>query len=83
MDVSLIELESDHPGFNDPVYRARRNEIAALAQTHRAGKTIPLVNYTEIENATWAEVHDGLVSLHATHACHEFNDDLHCARVSC
>ncbi len=74
MDVSLIELESDHPGFNDPVYRARRNEIAALAQTHTAEEGVPRVAYTDVENATWAEVYDGLVSLYRTHACREFNE---------
>jgi len=74
MDVSLIELESDHPGFSDPEYRARRNQIAAFAQMHTAGTTIPRVEYTDVENATWHQVHTGLVSLHATHACREFNE---------
>jgi len=26
-----VHLGQDHPGFNDPAYRTRRNEIAAAA----------------------------------------------------
>ncbi len=73
MDVALIELEADHPGFNDSAYRARRNEIAEVALGHTSGAPIPRINYTDLENQTWAEVYRGLTSLFATHACSEFN----------
>jgi phenylalanine-4-hydroxylase len=74
MNVTLVELESDHPGFNDPDYRARRNEIAALAQEYRPGEPIPRADYTAVENATWATVYERLVTLHPTHACREFQE---------
>lgn len=73
MDVALIELEADHPGFNDSAYRDRRNEIAEVALGHISGAPIPRINYTEVENQTWAEVYRGLTSLFTTHACSEFN----------
>lgn len=40
------ELEADHPGFHDPVYRSRREEIARMANDHRAGQPVGLVSYT-------------------------------------
>lgn len=73
MDVALIELEADHPGFNDPVYRARRDEIAGFALCHASDAAIPRITYTDVENRTWAEVYRGLTSLFSTHACREFN----------
>jgi len=43
------DLESDHPGFNDPVYRARRTALAKVAMTYKWDEKIPSIDYTELE----------------------------------
>jgi len=68
------ELDSDHPGFTDEVYRARRKEFADIAFTYRHHQRIPRVSYTPAEIATWREVYDKLTVLFKKSACREFNN---------
>jgi phenylalanine-4-hydroxylase len=74
MDTSLIQLDADHPGFNDAAYRARRDEIARAAAAHREGDQPPRITYTESETRTWGTVLRELRRLFPTHACREFNE---------
>ncbi|XP_051975650.1 tyrosine 3-monooxygenase [Xyrauchen texanus] len=65
------DLDPDHPGFTDPVYRKRRKMIGDIAFKYKHGETIPRVEYTEEEIGTWREVYSTLRDLYTTHACSE------------
>jgi phenylalanine-4-hydroxylase len=71
---TLVVLDADHPGFHDPVYRRRRDEIAHAALTHREGDPVPDIAYSEEEQAVWREVWRHLDPLHARYACREYLD---------
>jgi phenylalanine-4-hydroxylase len=71
-EIELVALSQDHPGFNDPVYRARRDEIAAIAAAHVFGQPIPEVPYHEAEQQVWRHVWHRLAPLHTAHAIDEY-----------
>lgn len=75
----LVVLDPDHPGFRDPDYRRRRNEIARLALEHRDGDPVPEVAYLPEEHAVWSAVWERLAPAHEALACSEYRRC--CARV--
>ncbi len=71
---SIVKLDPDHPGFRDPEYRARRNQIAEIAFSYRPGSPIPLAPYTEEEHGVWQTIWKALGPAHRSHACREYLD---------
>jgi len=72
MTGHIVELDADHPGFSDPDYRRRRDEIAVMAPPFNSGAPPKIVDYSQTECATWATVFEKLTALYPTHACREF-----------
>jgi phenylalanine-4-hydroxylase len=71
--TELMQLDADHPGFHDAVYRRRRNEIARAALGYREGPA-PEIAYTEQEHDVWAEVWRHLDPLHERYACRTYRE---------
>jgi phenylalanine-4-hydroxylase len=72
----IVQLDPDHPGFNDSEYRERRNEIARLALQYQPGEQIPDAPYTEREHQVWQTIWKQLGPAHQRHACAEYLDCL-------
>jgi phenylalanine-4-hydroxylase len=69
-----VHLDRDHPGFGDPAYRERRNQIAALALAWRPGDPTPRVPYTDEEHEVWRTVCRELAPKHRRYACRAYRD---------
>jgi phenylalanine-4-hydroxylase len=65
------ELSQDHPGFRDPAYRARRAQIAAIAESYRSGDPVPHAPYTDTEHDVWRLVTSELAVKHREYATAE------------
>ena len=76
VDVRIVDLDPDHPGFRDPEYRARRTRIADIAMSYRPGQPIPHAPYTEQEHRVWQTIWKALGPAHRDHACAEYLDCL-------
>jgi phenylalanine-4-hydroxylase len=69
-----FKLPTDHPGFSDPEYRARREQIAAVGAAFRPGDPIPDVAYTGEEDEVWRIVSNELAVKHYSRACRAYLD---------
>src|SRR3954462_3345166 len=69
-----VHLAHDHPGANDPAYRARRSEIAAAALAWRPGRPSPGISYTDAEQNVWRTVCRELFPKYDRYAVREFRE---------
>lgn len=72
-----VHLGADHPGVTDPVYRARREQIAAAAIA-AGGATPPRIDYTDAEHEVWRIACAELAPKHARSAHSEYR----CAKAA-
>lgn len=70
--IDLVQLDRDHPGFRDPVYRQRRNDIARAATRHVLGAPVAEVAYSAEELGVWSTAMEQLAPLHELHACQAY-----------
>ncbi|MFE3256126.1 phenylalanine 4-monooxygenase [Nocardia sp. NPDC059091] len=66
-----VHLSDEHPGVHDPVYRARRNAIAAMALEYRPGAQVPRIDYTAEEQQVWRIISAELARKRERYACAE------------
>ncbi|KNC23970.1 hypothetical protein FF38_07433 [Lucilia cuprina] len=69
------ELDADHPGFKDPVYRKRREKFYTIAMNFKHGNPIPRVEYTPEEVKTWGTVFRELHRLYVKYAVPEYMEN--------
>ncbi|XP_068428459.1 tryptophan 5-hydroxylase 1-like [Clinocottus analis] len=77
------ELDADHPGFKDNVYRKRREYFVDLAKSYKLGDPILRADFTSEEVRTWGEVFRELKKLYPSHACKEYLKNLHLLTEHC
>lgn len=63
-----------HPSARDPVYRTRRDEIAAAARAWTPGQPVPRIEYTEAEHHVWRTVCRELFARYERDAIDEFRE---------
>jgi phenylalanine-4-hydroxylase len=73
-DGVVVHLGADHPGANDPEYRARRAEIAGAALAWRPSEPAPAIDYTEREQEVWRIVCRELDVKHERYACRAYRE---------
>lgn len=66
------ELDMNHPGFSDKLYRERRKDIANIAFDYKYGDPIPYIQYTKEEVDTWTSVFNTVYELMPKHFCAEY-----------
>jgi phenylalanine-4-hydroxylase len=71
-----VHLAHDHPGANDPAYRARRNEIAAAALRWQPGEPSPRIGYSHAEQEVWRTVCRELFPKYERYAIAEFRESV-------
>lgn len=69
---AIVELDPDHPGFRDELYRERRNAIAQIAIEHEAGTPVPDAPYIDEEHQVWATIVENMKPAHKKFACQEY-----------
>jgi len=69
---AIVQLDPDHPGFRDPEYRRRRNQIAQLALSYQPGQMIPDAPYSPDEHTVWQTIWTALRPAQQQHACTEY-----------
>ena len=65
--------DADHPGFRDPEYRKRRDEINQISVDNKIEEPIATVDYNQTEKEVWAFCYKNLIDRFRTNACEEFN----------
>jgi phenylalanine-4-hydroxylase len=68
----VVHLGQDHPGCNDPDYRARRNAIAAASMDLVRGDPVPQIAYAPAEEEVWRTVCRELAIKHERYACRAY-----------
>ena len=67
-----VVLGRDHPGFADPDYRRRRDEIASMSAGWEPGAVVPTVEYTGVEHDVWRVVAQELAVKHRKYGCQAY-----------
>jgi phenylalanine-4-hydroxylase len=67
-----VLLGRDHPGFADPEYRRRRDEIASVSAGWKPGDLVPTVDYSDVEHDVWRTVGQELAVKHRKYGCRAY-----------